>query len=396
MEEPREGVIRQVRWGEVFPWLRLVRAAIAACSLRVLFVAIIGLLLVEGGRQILEYAFPYREPLPALPRGIPLRLGAADLGLTQSAQSQFGVSGSSSSRAGKSVLLLSEVAQQPRLVPIFGVWHDLASCYTYFLRITYVPDPPGRPRAIREERSWTDWIKRLLHLIWVFAVWTLCGGVILRFSALAVARGEGHSLGGLLRFALPRWPAAMACIFGGWLAIYSFGWISAVVCLAANWIGTHVLPLGWAWVSTLIPGVLLTLVVVLVVFGWPLMLAAIMIDNQDGYGAVGAAGSYLLRRPFYFFFYAAVAAVLGAVVAAVVMLLVEWCIELTLWSAELVLPRVSFGELLTNPSLAQWHDVFRRLTSAYLYAHFWTSTAVIYVLLRHNVDQTEFDELYDE
>ena len=396
MEEPREVAIRRVLWWEIFPWLRLVRAAIVALSLRVLAIAIAGLLLVEAGRQVLEYAFPYREPLPAVPRGVPLSLRAGDLSLAQPVENRVGTSRASSSRTRESASLLAEVARQPRLVPIFGVWHDLASCYTYFLQITYVPDPPGMPRAIREERAWTDWFKRLLHLIWVFAVWTLCGGAILRFSALAMARGEGHSRGGLLRFALSHWPAAMACVLGGWVAIYAFGWISAGVCLVASWLGTRVLPLGWAWVITVIPGALLTLVVVLVVLGWPLMLAAIMIDNQDGYGAVGAAGSYLFRRPFHFLFYAGVAAVIGAAVAVVVALLVEWCIGLTLWSAELVLPRVSFGELLSNASLARWHDVFRHLTSAYLYAQFWTSTAVAYVLLRYNVDQTELDELYDE
>ncbi|MBC7352232.1 MAG: hypothetical protein H5U08_07725 [Thermogutta sp.] len=396
MEEPREVAIRRVLWWEIFPWLRLVRAAIVALSLRVLVLAIAGLLLVEAGRQALEYAFPHREPLPALPRGVPLSLGGVDLSLAQPVQNRVGTSRSSSSRARESASLLTELARQPRLVPVFGVWADLASCYTYFLQITYVPDRPGMPRAIRLERSWPDWIKRLCYLIWVFAVWTLCGGVIVRFAALAALRGEGHSRRGMVRFAVRRWPAAMACVLGGWVAIYAFGWISAVICLVASWFGTHVLPLGWAWVITVIPGALLTLVVVLVVLGWPLMLAAIMIDNQDGYGAVGAAGSYLFRRPFHFLFYAFVAAVIGAVVAAVVALFVEWCMGLTLWSAGLVLPRVSFGELLSSASLAQWHDVFRHLTSAYLYAQFWTSTAVAYVLLRYNVDQTELDELHDE
>lgn len=396
MEEPREVAIRRVLWWEVFPWLRLVRAAVVACTPRVLVIAIAGLLLVEAGRQVLEYAFPNREPLPALPRGVPLSLGGGDLSLAQPVQTRVGTSRSSSSRTRESASLLAEFARRPRLVPVFGVWADLASCYTYFLQITYVPDRPGMPRAIPQERSWVDWIKRLFYLIWVFAVWALCGGAILRFATLASLRGEGYSRGRWFRFALARWPAGMACVLGGWVAIYGFGWISAVMCLVADWFGTHVLPLGWAWVITVIPAAILTLVVVLVVLGWPLMLAAIMIDNQDGYGAVGAAGSYLFRRPFHFLFYAGVAAVIGAAVAVVVALLVEWCIGLTLWSAELVLPRVSFGELLANSSLAQWHDVFRRLTSAYLYGHFWTSTAVAYVLLRHDVDETEFDELYDE
>lgn len=384
MEEPRSVVVRRVDWGELFPWLRLVRAAVVALGGRVWITVIAALLVTEGGRLAIEGLVRTGEPLPALPQAGGIVFGkAARVLREQTSVSRFGHGAALGFREAWPEPGKGERVQT-RPIPVVGVWGDFAQGFLYFV---------GVPST---ERTWLNWGKRLVYLVWVLAVWTLAGGIILRLTALRIARGESPGLGELLRFVRRRWGAGLACTLGGWVAILICSGICGGIGLAAWWLGHRLLPLWLLWPLSFLPGVLLTVVVILVALGWPLMLASVVIDGQDGYGAVGAAGSYIFRRPFHVIWYVLVAGLVGGAFALLLEVFIEGLIPLLLWSVGRSVPISVFDELVRDPNVEWWNEILRQLVWVYLYGQFWTSVAIVYMLLRRDVDDTDLGELAEE
>ncbi len=57
-DDPTTTPLFEISWLRLFPWLRLFRAPGAAADPKKLFLAAIGLLLMSGGWQALDLAFP--------------------------------------------------------------------------------------------------------------------------------------------------------------------------------------------------------------------------------------------------------------------------------------------------------------------------------------------------
>src|SRR5581483_1440638 len=88
------------------------------------------------------------------------------------------------------------------------------------------------------------------------------------------------------------------------------------------------------WPIILIVGLLMVILLIGVLFGWPLMWPTISVESPgDSFDALSRAYSYVLQRPFHYLFYAIVASILGALgalfvgsVAGAVNYLANWAV----------------------------------------------------------------------
>jgi hypothetical protein len=192
---------------------------------------------------------------------------------------------------------------------------------------------------------------------------------------------------------------------------------------------------GLFWFLPLIAGLVMAVVLVGLV-GWPMMYATISAEGSDSFDALSRSYSYVYQSPWHYFWYSVVALVYGAVLVFFVGLMGSLTVYLSKWGMSqnpladafnrepsylfLWAPE-SFGwrSLLLEGSayaapdqdtFKDWH--FWNYAGAFLvagwlylvflmilgfgYSYFWTAGTLIYLLMRHHVEDTELDEVYLE
>ena len=172
---------------------------------------------------------------------------------------------------------------------------------------------------------------------------------------------------------------------------------------------------GAVWLLVLMFGILVGILLLGLLFGWPLMWATISTEGSDAFDALSRSYAYTLQRPLYYLFYAMLAGVLGGLTWLVVLMFGEGVIQLCWWAAdwavfdeqrmsaiaaaadagerpssELVTPLGEFGAQVVG--LANWS--LRAVTYSFAYGYFWVCASAFYLLLRREVDHTETDEIY--
>ncbi len=164
---------------------------------------------------------------------------------------------------------------------------------------------------------------------------------------------------------------------------------------------------GALWPIGLVFSLLMGLLLVGVIFGWPLMWGTISAEGTDAFDALSRSYAYVYQRPFHYLFYAVVALALGygGVYAALafaqaVLYLGAW--SLSWWTGTERAAEV-FAALRIPPENSTgaatwvfWANATSALVVAYAASYFWTSWTAIYFLLRRTTDATPMDAVYLE
>ena len=139
-------------------------------------------------------------------------------------------------------------------------------------------------------------------------MWGLFGGAIARIAALKFTRDEAPDLPGALRHAGSKWivvqhgAAAGArrgpAVFGVQLAI--LGWIMRLDFLA--------MVAGFAWPFVLLLGLLMAILLIGALAGWPLMWATVGVEGTDAFDALSRSYAYTYQRPLRLLWYVLLAA----------------------------------------------------------------------------------------
>jgi hypothetical protein len=290
----------------------------------------------------------------------------------------------------------------------------------------------------------------ILIILWTLATWALFGGAITRMAVVQVARSnEKVGMTEALRFAWSRYQSFLSApllplIFMAILTVFLLilGWIIDI-WLIGEVLTVILFPLG------LILGLIMAVVLVGLV-GWPMMYATISAEGSDSFDAISRSYSYVYQAPWHYLWYAGVALVYGAAMVFFIGLMGSLLVYLTRWGLGLVPLAAarepsylfawapsSFGWrdlLLYNSPHARVVDVVQQngtlsqmwvlhptdayeftvvnkigtfLVSCWLflvfllvvgfgYSFFWTSSTIIYLLMRHKVDDTDLDEIHLE
>jgi hypothetical protein len=248
-------------------------------------------------------------------------------------------------------------------------------------------------------------------LLWMLLVWSFLGGAITRIAAVRLGREERTGLRDALRYAARRLVAyitsplfPLAGVVSVAVPIFLLG-----LLMQMDW---GVLVAGILWIFVLLGGLIIAILMTGLLFGWPLMWATVSSEETgDAFEAFSRSYSYTFGRPLHYLFYAVLAVFFGGLSWLLVHNFAEAVIYFCDWPAALGAGADRWDEVLRarqNPSLGDdvvaWGVILmngctslvRSVATGFGYSLFWCLATAIYLLLRHDVDQTEFDEVYVE
>ena len=258
----------------------------------------------------------------------------------------------------------------------------------------------------------------LFGSLWTIAVWSFAGLGICRVCLLRLTRGEYAGLDDAFEFSIDNWSKAFGAVIAPLLAV-------AVLCIPTFLMGLllgfdiGVLFVGLLWFIVVAISIVMGVLLLGLMFGWPLMVASVACESQNSFDSMTRSFAYVLQRPFHYVCYALLAVLFGGVAWLIVSSIADGMVGLTYWSVswganvsssdqmnridQLVwgMSLDAEGELAESSSMYAgrsminfWNAVIKSLAAAFLYGLFWCLSSAIYLLLRKDVDQTEMDEIF--
>lgn len=378
MAEPTQQ-LRGVAWGEVFPWLMLVRALRLATSAPILLAATVAVLLLPVGWRVA--ALLPGESTPAM-----ITIEPTD-GLLPPV-------------AGLQAVYDPDLLE-PRTAPRVQwprSWGDFTAPMIEIL--------PQGMQPVRHlfsvETSWREWAFFALGTFWNVLVWGFFGAIIVRTAVMQYGRGERVGLVDAGRFAARRYATYVGA------PLFLLGLIATLVLLS--------LPAGWLmrlefgsflaallWVFVLLGGLLAAVAFVGLLLGWPLLWGATSAEEMgDVFEATQRTFSYTFGRPLHYAWYALVTLLVGSLAFIVVQWFAELVVYMSLWlvswgsgTEAIHALQGAQGWRFTGSIIVEWlSQLVLTVASAFRYAYFWCAAGVTYLLLRRDNDQTEFDVVY--
>ena len=241
--------------------------------------------------------------------------------------------------------------------------------------------------------GWNGLAQKVFVVGWNIIVWSLIGGLLLRRSLVELGtqstigwsdcfRTVGNRLASLFWSILLPWSMVLAIA----LPIMGICGLARLGTIG-NWIATVLLGLmlilllqaGWA----MLHGIL----------GFPLAMAGVLAERKgDAFEGYSRSSAYLFQKPFTL----AVSLLMGTfagVVGAVMTTLAGWLASRLL--ATLLLRLGPAGDAgMPLSLLTEWIDAWPLWFGlAFAFSFFWTSAAALYLILRKEIDSTEYEEI---
>lgn len=246
------------------------------------------------------------------------------------------------------------------------------------------------------------------RILWFVLAWSLFGTAITRHAAVTMIGEESPGFLGGLRYGISRWPSSfnsVAFVLLG-IAVLALPGAGLGVAMRADW-GLAVA--GVLWPLVLLGALVLAILVIGLVAGWPLMVAAVGVERGDSFQAISTAFSYLYQRPLQYAFYGVVAGVVFVPALFAAGLFADSTTSLAVWAASFGMGHARTVGLLetaaatiTDSSHAApfglrailfWQDCIETLLGSFAWGYFWAVVTAAYMLLRRDVDGTELDEV---
>lgn len=391
--------VESVRWRRLFPWLHLFRTFWIAVDLRKLLLAAAGLLLIAVGDAAINASwFGERESFTR---------GAANVW-------PWNESLGYETRPGEGAgAFVEEALRNP--------WHTLGVSASNWQLVLRPLNALLRPvvRLLHPQTSWPERAYFATRFLWGLAVWALLGGAITRIAAVQIARDMQVSLWNALAFSATRFLEYFSAPLLPLAAVVALGSISALGGLLA-WIPVAgEILLGILWGVGLILALLMTLMLVGLAAGWPLMFATISVEASDGFDGLSRAYNYVFERPLLFVWSALLAVCYGSVAIFFVWFMGEAAVQLSGWGVawslgadgsdallskapELVRGAVGDSDLpasLTRYATGSrivhvWTCGVALLVVSFVHSYFWTAVTMLYYVLRQSADGNDFDEVH--
>jgi hypothetical protein len=398
------GPLREIAWQEVLPWLLLVRAFRVSIQVSQLVLATAGVLATIAGWWALAQLFGNTQEEP-------LRVWLGPSFYSSSPWTKQDGVFSWQPAASADLGSTPTEPQQAIGASYRGLWHDGPP------RLGWLPGNPyldswrqlGAPfRQLFDSDLRIAGLAFLLcACLWAAAVWALLGGAITRIAAMQLGREENVGLKTALRYAAGKWRSYFAApllpLFGLFLCACPIFVLGILM-----WANVGVLLASLVWPLALLASVLMALLLMALLFGWPLMWPTISTEGTDSFDALSRSWSYVYHRPLHYVFYAAVVTILGGLGWLLVAYFAEWIVYLPLWAVSWTAGGARFDEIMGGAGslgtsarwgsnvIYFWNGCVRLLAISFAYSYFWTASTAIYFLLRRDDDGTDLDDVYVE
>ena len=265
-------------------------------------------------------------------------------------------------------------------------------------------------RLFVQKIGWDQILFYLAGGFWTLLVWCLFGGAITRIAAMRLGRQERVGLRDALTFARPKWTSYFAAPVLPLLAITCLGLpLMAIGIVMRLDIGVAIAGLLWSVVGLI--GLGMAIFAIGLLFGWPLMWSTISTEGTDAFDAISRSYAYTYQRPLQYFLYVILSTTLGIAGWFLVAFFCDTLIGLTSWAVgwgagdtPLASVRTVLTEGDSEPGrfflplgahlIGFFTSCIRSFVTGYSYGFFWVAAAGIYLLLRHDTDQTPIDDIY--
>ncbi len=381
MSQP-PGVLHEIRWNEIFPWLILVRALRVSLLLRVLVLASIGVVLTQWGWATIEGVFSDSP------------VGLQRLTDTRPQSALTTTSPSPIPSTQENISEFRAFTEGTNSGPLLRGWTWLTKPFVLLAN---------------RETSWQrSWVLSLCG-VWAILVWSLFGGAISRIAAVYLTRGETLSPIAAMQAALAKWvtTAGAPIIALAGAAALALPLVIDGLFLRLDFVAMLA---GLLWGVVLVWGLMLAVVLLGLMLGWPLMWATIGVERTDAFDGVSRCYAYVYQRPLHLAAYVLMATLLGLLGEMVVHYIASTGVTLSEWTiswgagnertAQLVAPAWADGaaELsgMANTgarAIQFWKWTLSAISASFPIAYLWPATVGIYLLLRRHIDSTEIDEV---
>jgi hypothetical protein len=364
--------VRAVAWQEVLPGLHLFSALRISLNFRALILAALGIVLSAAGWQLCGTLFSSTDDLK-------LRVQ-----IEHNSQWPW---------HRPQVLLraadLTSVAGWRDQTPLLVAWQEITAPFE---------------EVFVAESSLVQFAYWSTCALWSLAVWALFGGAITRLAAVTFARQENQSWKQLAATVRARFGSYVAAALFPVLGVFLSAGFLALLGLAMR-ADAGLLAAGILWPAVLLLGFMMAFLLIGLFVGWPLMWGAISAEGTDSFGALSHAYSYAYQRPMHYLMYVLSAALIGVLGWYLVSIFANTILALTQWGVSWGTGQARLLEIVNGSQLSEtgglgqrligfWNSCLITLTLAFVFSYLWSSTTVIYFLLRQQVDATELDEVY--
>ena len=259
---------------------------------------------------------------------------------------------------------------------------------------------PFRPSATLREM-----LGALARVGWFVLVWSIFGTGIARHVALKLVDEDAPGAVGAAVYGSRKWTSAFNSVLFVLVGIAALSVPGAILGLLMR-TGWGLALAGAVWPLVLLGAVVLAILAVGVVAGWPLMVACVGVERGDSFQAISTAFSYLYQRPLHYAFCAAVALVVALPALAAAGVFADLTGTFAMWAASFGMGHERTGEVLqgiaSGGALADawgvraigfWTRGVEQLLSSFGWGYFWSIATAAYLVLRRDVDGTELDEV---
>jgi hypothetical protein len=234
--------------------------------------------------------------------------------------------------------------------------------------------------------------------VWLVLIWALFGGVICRRSIVELGAKTTLGWTSTFRLVIKRWQAIFEATGLPALAAFAFCLIPMLLGMIARlgWFGEVIASIGV--VITFILSLLIAWALFVAVIGFPLMTATIVAEkDSDAFDGLSRANAYLFQRPVTLLICLAVGGSITYFTAWVVQ--TTYSVGLSMYaggyligSGQSDLDQIAAGTFASGVwSFAR--TALDLLVMGLIASMFWAATAATYLLVRREVDRTDFDDL---
>jgi hypothetical protein len=244
--------------------------------------------------------------------------------------------------------------------------------------------------------------------LWTLAIWAFFGGLITRMAAVELGREERITLKEAVIFTGRKYVSYILAPLSPLFVLIVIVILSLIVGvpMRADWS----LPMaGLLWIFALLGGFVSAVVLLGLLLGWPLMWATVSSEGSDAFDALSRAYAYTFQRPLHYLFYALLVLLFGALAWLLVSIFANSVVGLTYWATgwgagnERIREIQQYAAGVRESGGMQWFGVSMinalnslvySVAAGFAFSFFWCAATAVYLLLRYDVDQTEFDEIY--
>lgn len=369
-----------IPYKSIFPWLHLFRVFRLAVDFQKILLAATAILLLLLGNQLFN-KLPFAPPLQT---EISQQLQQKTLFPPESPQ---------------------RLIQPPNKVRDFGKF--LTDPTGLFLvENRFLLEPMSfftRPVLIlfQPSASWSSLAYATTQLLWAIIVWAIFGGAITRIAAIQFAQDEHIGFLAALRFSTKRILSLVSAPLLPFAGIGFFWFLCLLIGLFGNIpeIGVNIVSLLWG--LAFLFALVMSLILLVTLAGWPLMMTTISVEDSDGFDGLSRIFSYLFGRIWYFLWLVIVTLCYGSVCFFFTQQLLQLSLHLSFWGISWGMGVEQAGNLfiqnqssLATSIAAAGGIILSTLFSGFIVSFFWSANTVIYFLLRKCDDGTPLDHVY--